>query len=307
MRVAVALCLALGLLAAGRAQTLSIEVEGLGLPEAVEAPLRRSIEQQDWPTAEALLFSAAQTGSPGAPLLKSLAAAHLLNGRYLQAAICYQRADRLAPLAPSERFALANAYLGLGKRHWARRELKRLAAEDPQNPAYLEALAGVFHDYQWFDRAVQQARLAIQLSPDAAGPCVRLGQALEGANRTDEALEAYREALDRDRKGKKRSSWPAYHLGRLLLESGQAEPAAAALGEALAIDSQHVDALYESAAALRKLDRWDEALEKLESAAALAPGQARVHYALAQIYRRQGKLEQAQAAIGRFRALSAVK
>ncbi len=304
MRSFVALCLALGLLAVGRAQTLSIEVDGLGLPEAVEEPLQRAIERQDWPQAESLLFSAAQTGSPGAPLLKSLAAAHLLNGRYLQAAVRFQQADRLAPLAPPERFALANAYLGLEKRHWARRELERLAEQEPQSSAYPEALAGVFQDYQWFDQAERQARLAIRLSPDAAGPYDRLGQALEGANRADEALETYREALARDRKSKNRSPWPAYHLGRLLLESGRAEPAVVALDEALAIDPRNADALYESAAALRKLDRADEALEKLEAAADLAPGQARIHYALAQLYRRQGKLAEAKEAIRRFQALS---
>jgi tetratricopeptide (TPR) repeat protein len=285
-------------------QTLSIDVETLGLPESDAMRLRTAIDDQSWPVAEAILFSFARTGSPAAPLLRALGAAHLQCGRYLQAARAYREADSLEPLDAGSRFALASAYLGLERRHWARRELERLAAEEPENPLYPNALAGIFHQYQWFELAEEQAHRAIDLAPDSAEGHDQLGQALEGRNRIEEALAAYRAALRKDRVVKKRSPWPAYHLGRLLLESARVEEAAPALEEALSIDPAHVDAMYEWAMALRKLDQPEQALAAFQKAALLAPDQARIEYALSQTYRRLGRIAEAQDAASRFRALS---
>jgi tetratricopeptide (TPR) repeat protein len=279
-------------------------LDALGLPESDVARLRDAIAAPSWPEAEAMLFSLAATGSPGAPLLRALATAHFQCGRYLQAAKAYREADLLEPLDADSRFALASAYLGLERRHWARRELERLAAEDPENPLYPNTLARIFQQYQWFALAEEQARCAMALDSESVEARDRLGEALEGRNRTEEALHAYRAALEKDRKSKKRSSWPAYHLGRLLLESGRAEEAAAALEEALNVDPQHIDAIYEWAMALRKLDRPEEALAAFERAAALGPDQARIQYALSQTYRRLGRAAEAQDAARRFRALS---
>jgi tetratricopeptide (TPR) repeat protein len=288
-----------------QAQTISMDLDALQLSDAAGARLHRLIAVERWPEAEALLFSLAEAEPSSAPLLEALAAAHLQCGRHLQAATAYLRADRLLPLGPAARFGLAKAYLGMEKRHWARRELERLAKEDPRNPLYPDALAGIFHDYQWFEMAEAQARRAISLAPDFASGHDRLGQTLEGRNQTGEALRIYRIALEKDRKTKQRSPWPAFHLGRLLLEAGQAEEAAIILAEALQIDPNHVDATYERAATLRQLDRWEEALAELERAVALTPTDPRIHYALSQTYRRLGRLDDARDSIRRFRALSA--
>lgn len=286
------------------AQTLYIDLDSIQAPESVESPLRRAVAQRNWPQAEALLFSLVQTGNPEAPLLEALATAHLLCGRYLQAATAFQRADRRRPLSAQGRYALAQAYLGLRKRHWARRELERLAQAEPKNPLYPDALAGVFQAYQWFEMAESQARRAIALRPGLAAAHTRLGEALEGRNEIPAAIQAYREALAIDREDRNRSPWPAYHLGRIVLEGGQAKEALAVLDEALEVDPRHVDATYERGMALRELGRWPEALASLERAAELRPDDARIHYALSQTYRRLGKRAEALEAIRRFRAFS---
>ena len=286
------------------AQTLTIDPDALGLPESVDARLRQQIAREDWPRAEALLFSLAERSSPPAPLMKALAVAHLQCGRYLQAATAYRRADRMHSLDPASRFALANAYLGLEKRHWARRELERLAREDPGNPDYPNALAGIFQDYQWFDMAEAQARRAIAIDPSSSSAYDRLGQALEGRNEAAEAQKSYRLALERDRASKKRSPWPAFHLGRLLLETGRAAEALRLLEGALEADPNHVEATYQRALALSALDRHEEAVAELHKAALLAPAEARILYALSQAYRRLGKIAEARESIRRFQELS---
>ena len=285
------------------AQTISINLAALEAPRVVEVDLQQAINDSDWPRAETILFSLAATASPRASVLEALGAAHLLCGRYLQAAGAYQRADRLAPLSAASRLGLAKSYLGMEKRHWARRELERLAREEPQEPLYPLQLAGIFHDYQWFDMAEAQALRAIALSPDDAFAHDRLGQALEGRNEVGAALEAYAAALAKDRASKRRLVWPAYHLGRLLLEAGRTEEAEAALTEALRIDADHVDAIHDRGQALRKLGRWDEAVAAFETAATLAPTDGRIQYALSQIYRRLGRADEAVEAARRFRAL----
>ena len=298
------LALAAALPPASLAQTLEIDLDTLHLPAAVEDRLRQDIAEADWRHVEALLFSLANSGAPRPELLEALAAAHLQCGRNLQAARAYLRAARARPLGAASRFALAKAYLGLEKRHWARRELERLAAEEPENPRFPAALASIFHDFQWYAMAEEQARIVIKLDPDSSDGYVRLGQALEGRNEADAAIEAYRAAVEKDRKSRRRSALPAFHLGSLLLETGSPQDALEAFEEALDVDPNHVSTIYEHAMALGDLGRSDEATASLEKAARLAPADARIHYALAGAYRRTGMLEKAQEALRRFKALS---
>ena len=298
------LALAAALLPASLAQTLEIDLDALRLPDVLEDRLRQGIAEGDWRRVETLLFSLARGRAPRPEVLEAIAAAHLRCGRNLQAARAYLRADRARPLAAANRFALAKAYLGLEKRHWARRELERLAAEEPRNPRFPAALASIFHDFQWYAMAEEQARIVIRLDPNSSDGFVRLGQALEGRNEAEAAIEAYRAAVEKDRKSRQRSPLPAFHLGSLLLESGSSQDALEAFREALEVDPNHASTVYEHAMALQNLGHSDEATAGLEKAAQLAPGDARIHYALAGAYRRAGLLEEAQAALRRFEKLS---
>ena len=101
----------------------------------------------------------------------------------------------IAPLDELSRFTLATAYIAINRRHWARPELEKLAAMNPENAVYPYWLAGVSYFYQWYDEAIAKLRTSIDLDPDFAPAYDRLGQCLEGAGNTDEALAAYEKAV----------------------------------------------------------------------------------------------------------------
>lgn len=285
-------------------EAIVIDLASLGIATKSEQPLREAIEKQDWRGVEELLFAISQRDPPNAALLQALGAAHLNNQRYLQAASAYVRADRIAPLDEASRFALANAYLGLEKSHWARRELERLARENPRNALYPFWLASVFHEYQWFELAYKQAQRAVVLLPESAKAHERLGQVLEALNRKDEAREAYRQAVAKARRANEPAPSEAYHLGRLLRELGEFEESAEWLAAALELAPKFWEAHYELGRTLYRLDRWDGALAALTEAVEVQPNEARIHYALAQTYKRRGDTEAARSSLSRFQALS---
>jgi tetratricopeptide (TPR) repeat protein len=304
-----ACALAVLLLASGFAgplagQSVVVDVSDLGLAEDSRERLEAAISAGQWERAEEWLFEASQQESPSAALLRALGAAHLKNRRFLQAATAYLRAERLKPLDAGSRFALAQAYLGLEKRHWARRELERLATDDPRDPLYPYWLAGIYFDYQWFELSSEQARRAIELDPESAAAQDRLGQALEGMNRLDEALERYEIATEKAARSVPNAA-ATYHLGRLLGELGRLEDSAGWLEKARRIDPNLAEAQYELGRALQKLGRWAESVSALERAAQLRPLDAATHYALFRAHQRLGHPAAAQAALGRFQALSA--
>jgi Flp pilus assembly protein TadD len=58
------------------------------------------------------------------------------------------------------------------------------------------------------------------------------------------------------------------------------------------------------AKAYSRLNQLDKAEAELNKAVALAPNQAHLHYLLGQIYRRQGRTDEAKAEFARFTALT---
>ena len=236
--------------------------------------------------------------------LTALGAVLFHNERYLQSAIAYNQAERIAPLGELSRFTLATAYIAMDRRHWARPELEKLAAMNPRNAVYPYWLAGVDYFYQWFDDAIAKLRTSIELDPDFAPAYDRLGQCLEGAGNPDEALAAYEKAIMLNKTQGNGSPWAAWHLGSLLHDLGRLSDAEDALREALqnARDSPRV--YYDLGVVLRKQGKLKEAREVLLRAAELDPADPKPHYALAEVYRRSGDKRKALAELEEFQGLS---
>ena len=302
--VFVAAALLIPFLSAGRAQLVSVDPSALPLAGAVRSELAESIQADDWLAVESHLFRRVRNDPASAALRKALAAAHFRNERYLAAASEYARADRLEPLDPGSRFALATAYVALDRRHWARRELEALAAEFPRNPLYPHWLAGIYQHYQWFDRAIAEAERAISLNPAYAAAHDRLGQCLEALGRTEEALASYAEAERLARAGDDPSPWPSYHRGSLLRDGGRFDEALAPLERAVALDPKNAEARHELGLTLDRLGRPADALATLEAAAALDPDNPKIHYALSRLQRQAGDLAAARSSLERFERLS---
>ena len=283
---------------------LSLNPGEIGLPERTALEVQAAIAGSDWRHAEAVLFDEAMRSPDNEGLQRALGIAHFQAGHYLAAATALKRADAVRPLDSEARFLLASTFLRLRRGHWARPELERLVESQNRRPRYGLALARLHYEAQRFQEGANQLLAALEQWPALAEARDLLGQCLEGLGAVDAALDEYQSAIALNEMAGKRSHWPHYHRGSLLHDLGKLGPAREALLEAAKAEPNHASTLLELGIVLTKEGELDHARATLEAARKLSPGEPRVHYALAGVYRRLDLGGLANAATGRFLALT---
>lgn len=140
--------------------------------------------------------------------------------------------------------------------------------------------------------AAKSFRAAVELRPDDPKARFFLATALEGAGETEGALAAYRELLTL----RPDSADGHLGLGALLVKLGgdRTLEGTKELMRAISLNGDLYEARITLGRALVRLGRAEEAVEHLQRAAALAPGNPEPHYQLALAYRRLGKPELAE-------------
>ncbi len=141
------------------------------------------------------------------------------------------------------------------------------------------------------------ARTVPTREPETAEAWFERGSDLEYDDAPDEAMTAYRRALELD------ASLPDAHLnlGRLLHERGETAQAERHYRQALAIRPGDATAAFNLGVALQDVGRLRDAARAYETALGSEPGYADAHYNLAGVYEKLGEKEAA------FRHLSAYR
>ena len=67
----------------------------------------------------------------------------------------------------------------------------------PRDWTPVNNLAVQYNDLGWYEKAVEESRVAVELNPNHAFPYSNLGEALRNLNQLDEAKHVYGEALER--------------------------------------------------------------------------------------------------------------
>jgi tetratricopeptide (TPR) repeat protein len=264
------------------------------------ATFEAAMKAQDYKRAEALLVEAINA-NPNSPQLLVLAAGvFFLDGDYMNTAIAYKKAEKLAPLDDTSRFTLAMAYIALGRREWARPELEKLAAANVKVALYPYWLASLDYDDQKFAAAAENLNRAVSLKPDFVKAHDNLGLNLEALGKFEEAQRAYGEAVRLNRVQKPSSPWPPLNLGVMLLKLGKLDLAEPYLREALELNPKFAEARYRLGILLEKKGKAPEAILELARAAELDAKYPDPLYALARLYRQAGEMEKAQAALAEF-------
>ncbi len=277
------------------------------LTRSLTEPLRTNVEQainnRDYKTAEKLLVHEINNRPRSHDLLIVLGGIFFLDGKYLNSAVAYKKAERIAPLDPRSRFTLAMSYIVLGRRDWARPELEKLERTDPQNFLYPYWLSRLDYDEMHYAKAIDEVHRAIELNPRSVNAYEDLGLCLEALGKYDEAVRVFRQGLQLNQQ-EVCSPWPGLNLGALLIKMNQFAEAAAALENSLHCDSHFPDAYYQLGLMLEKQGKDKEAMLQLEHAVSLKPSFAAPYYALGRIYHRQGRDDKAQQAFHMFQKLS---
>jgi len=155
-----------------------------------------------------------------------------------------------------------------------------------------------------FAEAVSAFQKSLNLDPKNVRAEDNLGLAYAGLGRADDALSAYRTALEWQKDAPAKNPGPFIDLADLLLDQNRSPEAIPYLHQAIQIAPQDSKAHELLGKAYVRLDRLPEAQAELEKAAELAPQNANLPCMLGPIYRKQGLVEKTKLALDRCASLN---
>ncbi len=278
----------------------------LGLDTASNAELQHALQAHDLKRAEQLLIETINRDPHSLHARERLIlAGHVffLDGKYLNAAIAWSKADLIAPLDDSSRFTLAMADVKLHRPDWARTQLAKLALENPKVALYQYWLGRLDYDAQQYPSAIERLQRVIQLDPEMARAYDSLGLCYDYLGKTDRAIANYEKAVAFNRKQPHPSAWPNLDFAIALMRANQLGKAEAQLREALIYDSNLPQANYRLGLVLAEQGRLPEAIHALQRAVASDPAYAEPHYLLARFYNRLGRRDMARKEANIFQSL----
>src|SRR5438034_4232721 len=132
------------------------------LGAGVRAEIETALKTRRYSRAEELLASEIEKNPASSQLLTLLGGIFFLDGNYLNCAIAMKKSEALTPLDERSRFTLAMSYVLLKRSDWARPELEKLAAGNPQNALYPYWIARLDYDASQYPAAIAGLRKALR-------------------------------------------------------------------------------------------------------------------------------------------------
>jgi Tfp pilus assembly protein PilF len=207
------------------------------------------------------------------------------------AAANFHAAAEAAPKAPGPHIGLAEVALRRGDSSAAESELKKALKLAPDNPLVHSSWAHYLMQKKDFPAALAELDKTIALAPTWSNLHIDRGDILAGQGKTQEAIAAYKTALERN-------SRSVAALVRLAAEEEKAKHPGAAEKDyraVLAIDPQNLIATNNLAFLLAEEKReLDDALRLAESAVERLPDSQTALDTLAWVHRARGELPAAE-------------
>lgn len=296
-------------LPAAQDQPADIAVQNLAdlqLDAKMQEELEGAMGRRDYASAEMILVREAERDPRSvrsARLLSMAGGVFFLDGKYLNSAIAWKKADAIAPLNERNGFTLSMAYIKLNRRDWARAELEKLVVSAPEKPLYLYWLARLDYDAQSYAIAIERLQRVIEMDPRMMRAYDTLGLCYEYLGKPEAAIKSYNRAIDLNRLQLKPSPWPLVDLTVSLIGMNRLEEAKKTLDEAIRYDAKLPQAQYQLGRLLEMQDKFDAAREAFTKASELDLEYPEPHLALGRIYHRLGNGQRAQDEIARFQQL----
>jgi Flp pilus assembly protein TadD len=265
---------------------------------------RKLISQAKYADAEAVLRKALSTDEASADARFLLAYSLFRQNKPKESLNEYTRAAHFRkPSAEDLRFVgldyvLLNDYVDADK--WVSQSL----LWNDKNFETWYSLGRIRYTENRFQDALNCFSKALELAPKTVKAENNLGLAYEGLNRTDDAVVAYRRAIDWQENAEHPSEQPLLNLGRVLVDRGQFEEALALLTRAVAISPRDPEIRKQLGRAYLRQGRLHDAQMELEQAVGLSPESAPLHFLLGQVYHREGIEEKARSEFARASALN---
>ena len=171
---------------------LAINEQDVSAMQGLAAVLER---EQQTDEAELLLLKAIALQPGNWQTIKSLGNIYFVNGRYLEAARAYQQVVFLDNANWVGHGNLGSALMMAGDFNGAKNALNDSLIIE-RHAYYLSNLGIIYYYLGQYDEAVKIQEEATQAMPDSSSVWLNLGDALHFSSQPDEAVEAYRQAMD---------------------------------------------------------------------------------------------------------------
>ena len=265
------------------------------------------IAQKQLPSAEKVIVSEMMAKPRDPDLMTLLAEVRFHQRQYREALMLVNDADRLGGMT-AERATLAGMIeISMDLLERARARFQKAIELDPSYVSSHYLLARVLYTQNHFDEAIEESKKAITLSPNLVRAYENIGLCYEGKQQFEEAERWYLEAIQRMGKGDKKSEWPILDLASMLIRNNQTERARPYLVQALEINPQNAQAVFQMGVVLEKSGDLRAALQELKRAIELDPNLETAYYRSAKIHQKLGETAEAQKDFTMFKVLSKKK
>jgi Flp pilus assembly protein TadD len=199
---------------------------------------------------------------------------------------------------------VALCYVLLGGYADADKWLTQSVAMNPNDPEAWYYLGRSRYNEQRFQQAISAFKECLSRDPKNVKTEDNLGLAYAALDRYDDAIAAYRTAIEWQLNSLIKDSGPYIDLGSLLLDQNHVAEAVEYLSQAVAISPQESRGHGALGKAYLRANDLEKAQRELEEAVELAPSNSSLHYVLGQVYRKRGFQDKANAEFARTSELN---
>jgi tetratricopeptide (TPR) repeat protein len=172
--------------------------------------------------------------------------------------------------------------------------LEKAAELDPKDRDAWYYLGRAYYSRSLLRESRRAFLAVLDLDPRDARAENNLGLILESEAKPNEAMDAYRKAIEWQEGSPRRSEQPYLNLGSILLELDRAGEAIAPLEKAVELGATNATCHLKLGTAYLRTNRLPEAERELEKAARLEPENAAIHYQLARFYKQMHQMDKAK-------------
>jgi len=185
-------------------------------------------------------------------------------------------------------YVLLNEYADASK--W----LEKAVELDPKNKDAWYYLGRAYYSRSLLPESRRAFLTVLDLDPREARAENNLGLILESEATPNEALDAYRKAMEWQAGSAHQSEQPYLNLGSLLLELDRTSEAIAPLEKAVELGADNASCHLKLGMAYVRTNRLSDAQRELEKARRLEPENAAIHYQLARVYKQTHQMDKAK-------------
>jgi Flp pilus assembly protein TadD len=259
------------------------------------AQARALIEKAAYSDAEQSLKLCIQHDNGAVDARYLLAYALMRDNKPKESLVEYTSAARLRTPSAEDLKNVALDYVLLNDYTDAEKWMTASLARNPGDSDAVYGLGRIRYTQGHYPEARDLFLRALTLSPRSSKAVNNLGLCYEALGREDDAVAAYRKAIDWQQGSTHISEQPLLNLAAILITRNQADETLTLLLQAATIAPEN-EKVHEQLGHLYLLkDDLPKAQSELEHALRITPNSAALHFQLAQVYRKQGNLPKARA------------